>query len=1130
MQLIFVLIGICVGSVLGSAIDSLLAILFAIFGAALGGLIGQGLSLSQLRRLVGAQQLRILQLIAAVERLTARLDTIENAGLLEKPEAEKQASGEKVGIDVPQSLFLSLDKTGPKKQATSDNEAVVHDSLLYECENASAMRRFTADIKDGELPDFSDEELCFVGDDGRRAENSRFSLHEVRTNEQQGRLGKYAQGVKSWLIGGNPILRIGAFVLFLGLAFLLRFTSQHVYVPVEFRYTAVAAAGLALTIIGWLLRFRNSNYALILQGTGIAVFYLTVFAALKLNPILSPIAAFAILIAVTAAAIILALLQNSLSLAIAAFMGGFAAPILVSSGGGSHIGLFSYLALLNIALVIIAWFRAWRPLNLVGFVATFGIGSAWGIGAYGPQYFTTTEPFLIFFYMLYMAIAFLYARRRLLEAGSPPDNIADDKRLLWAAKQTHYVDGTLFFGLSIIGFGLQYALVRDFVFGPAFSALGLGLFYISIAFVLLYQWRGQLQLLFEIAIALGVIFTSLAVPLGLTAEWTSAVWAVEGAGIYWLTNRQPRLLGRMFAVLIQAYAFLTWGSEIEWGNVTLLSGSAFGALLIALSFAFSWYQTINSHAQDQGPFERYFRKGFAAGAVIALFAVPALCLEREFNVIAAALLVPLVVLFGIKKQETVVFFIAIFAHITALCSCIAVFSIPDQKLFLLLAMTVLFCTIFATALLFHKYRRSNDQSTHKLYGILSHICLFYAIVIWVCVAVPPIPGVTLFFSQVYQALVLSALAALAFVIIAKRYDWLMLSKVLVAFIPFVLAILIWGVLCQDRTFYDLLDSEEILLSGSTDWQPLAHGGWIAWTLCFVAQFYILKELRSRVAPLLRSLNEACGVWLLVLVCILICYHGLINFVGISNAWRLSGVMLPPALYLFFVTNMRGRLPVATSPFIYCFIAAIPMAAFLLIWILGADIFDPGFADPLPFFPILNPLEIGVFISFIAILGWRKSVAKALDRHFGKIFINGILGAMIFVIFTLVVLRGVHHYGAVPWDVVSLAASMTAQTSLSIFWTIAALGIMLYGHKHAMRAAWLCGGVLIGGVFVKLLLVDLGSGATMERIVSFIGVGILLLVVGYFVPLPPRTQRPVSDVTEETADFFADAKVPGRKDT
>src|SRR5690606_2230706 len=134
-------------------------------------------------------------------------------------------------------------------------------------------------------------------------------------------------------------------------------------VPIELRYAGVAAAAVALLGLGWWLRKRRNGYALILQGTGIAVLYLTIFAAMRLHPLLGSTEALALLVLVTCCSAILAVTQNALGLAAAAALGGFAAPILTSTGSGNHVALFSYFILLNSGIFAIAWFKAWRLLN-----------------------------------------------------------------------------------------------------------------------------------------------------------------------------------------------------------------------------------------------------------------------------------------------------------------------------------------------------------------------------------------------------------------------------------------------------------------------------------------------------------------------------------------------------------------------------------------------------------------------------------------------------------------------------------------------------------------------------------------------------------------------------------------------
>ena len=375
---------------------------------------------------------------------------------------------------------------------------------------------------------------------------------------------------KAWLFGGNTMVRAGIIVLFIGISFLLKLAVDKNMIPIELRLMAVALGGIALLVVGWRLRDKRAQYSWALQGGGIGVLYLTIFAAMKLYQLIPAGPAFALLAAVAFLSAFIALKQSAMPLAILGFAGGFLAPILTSTGHGSHVGLFSYYLVLNLAIAYVAFHKSWRPLNVLGWGFTIIIGTLWGAKNYVPENFATTEPFLIIFCLLFTAIAVLYAHRQ-------------------ATKASDYVDATLVFGTPLVGFSLQYGLLHDSKFGLAYSALGLGVFYLGLAWWVLTRKRETLKFLGECFLALGIGFATLTLPLALDGRWTSAAWAVEGVGLLWVGLKQNRTFPALAGLALQllaAIAFVNgWGlsqnnlsTYSQMGNQNMFLGVAFIAL------------------------------------------------------------------------------------------------------------------------------------------------------------------------------------------------------------------------------------------------------------------------------------------------------------------------------------------------------------------------------------------------------------------------------------------------------------------------------------------------------------------------------------------------------------------------
>ncbi|UOK38344.1 DUF2339 domain-containing protein [Pseudomonas palleroniana] len=1016
-------------------------------------------------------------------------------------------------------------------------------------------------------------------------------------------------GARNWLFGGNTVLRVGVVLLFLGLAFLLRYATEGMVVPIELRYAGVAAAAVGLLGLGWWLRLRNSNYGLMLQGTGIAVLYLTVFAAMRLHPLIDPGAALGLLVAVTVFSAILAVTQDALGLACAAALGGFAAPILTSTGAGNHVALFSYFALLNAGILAIAWFKAWRLLDLIGFVGTFGIGFAWGMRSYTPELLWSTEPFLILFFLMYLVIGLLFARRKLLEMSDSPEDDSRGALLRWSAAKGNYVDGSLLFGPPLVGFGLQFALVQHLEFAAAFSALGLGIIYMGLA-----RWLsgGRALLLSETCLALGVIFASLAIPLGLDARWTAAAWAVEGAGIVWLGLRQQRPLARAFGLLLQLGSALAFLSELRVGDLTLLEGAPLGALLLGAALLFSFDQLRKASTEQTAVWERKGLPVLASLGLSALYLLAPLFLLTQGTAISWAMAGLVTLWIGLRIGSRTFLFTAFAVQLLGGALFLlrlqggdgaAVFSAgwsglmsasliglalvggmllaarddqvrSDVRLLrglsvvllaglVLINLAVLFVLPWesasgvwaASGLLIIWLSLHLQQRVSFVFGLLLQLVGGASFLLAVPELLGPMTGDGLrplahsgFWTPmvlglaalvgawrlqrepqapVFTVLKLQRLSDLLLVWGAAWWALALIGEVL-RFIPeelqgpFLLAIAavsvaIWALLAERLRWASLgmlctllmpAAGLVLLVSAHAYYHPAAHYGWLAWLAVFAVHFIALRRLAAVVPGKVLSIAHVLGCWMFIGVLDLELRYGLLLLSSEYNAWRWLGWAVLPSLYLVLAAAPRGwPWPVAAYPREYRVLAALPLAVLMLGWFWLANIFSDGTARPLPYVPLLNPLDLGLLFALLGVYLWSRSVAPQRGPQ-AELIAQGVAGVSLFAFLTALVMRTAHHWGGVPFHWDALLESMLVQAGLSIVWTLIALGLMIGGHLRHRREVWLIGAALIAVVVAKLFFVELSNRGGLARIVSFIGVGGLLLVVGYFAPLPPKRAEPV----------------------
>ena len=201
---------------------------------------------------------------------------------------------------------------------------------------------------------------------------------------------------------------------------------------------------------------------------------------------------------------------------------------------------------------------------------------------------------------------------------------------------------------------------------------------------------------------------------------------------------------------------------------------------------------------------------------------------------------------------------------------------------------------------------------------------------------------------------------------------------------------------------------------------------------------------------------------------------------------------------------------------------------LMLWVLGVNAGSDAAMAPLPYLPLLNPVDLGHgLVLLYALALWRLTSLSAPGHRQrppapeGDAAVPGAArymvalpmpasamagGALGFWWLNSVLVRTLHHWAETPLWGRGALASEVVQTGLSMLWTLSACTAMWVATRRQQRMLWMVGAGLLAVVVLKLFMVDLSKVGTLARIVSFLGVGGLMLVIGYVAPMPPAAAQ------------------------
>ena len=283
--------------------------------------------------------------------------------------------------------------------------------------------------------------------------------------------------------------------------------------------------------------------------------------------------------------------------------------------------------------------------------------------------------------------------------------------------------------------------------------------------------------------------------------------------------------------------------------------------------------------------------------------------------------------------------------------------------------------------------------------------------------------------------------------------------------------------------------------------PLARLGSVAWLSAIASHYWIQRRLESdwpiRVAALLHQ-----GMLMLVLF---LTSQELVWLAGhVSSAtpvWRHVAWMIAPCAAIIWLPSLHRRVGWPLRQFSEAYRSVlVPVVALTGVWLMFTSM-TRGNPAPLAYLPLLNPLELAQCIVLTVMAQWMWANQADVSAQARRMVLS-VLG---FVVLNGMIARITHFHAGIDFDWTALWASSTYQAAVSIVWTIAALVLMVRATRARQRTTWFAGVGLLAMVVVKLFLVDLDDIGTEARIVSFICVGLLMLLMGYMSPLPPRLE-------------------------
>jgi len=381
-------------------------------------------------------------------------------------------------------------------------------------------------------------------------------------------------------IGENLINKIGIIITVIGVAIGAKYSIEHQLISPLTRIILGYLVGLGLLGFGIKLKKNYESYSAVLVSGAIAIMYLITYMAYSFYSLIPQEITFLLMVFFTVFTVIAAINYNLQVIAHIGLVGAYAVPFLLSDGSGRVAILFSYMSIINIGILVIAFKKYWKSLFYSSFIFSWLIFSSWFASKYNAdEHFNLALLFISIFFVTFYTIFLAYKllQKEKFNAG----------------------DIMLLLSNSFIFFGFGYAILSNNTTGKEL----LGLFTLFNAIIhfgvstIIYRQNLADRNLFFLVVGLVLVFITIAIPVQLDGNWVTLLWAIEAALLFWIGRTKNVPAYEILSYPLMLLSFISIGHD--WSAITqysheqsehwifpFLNINFLSALLVVASYSF----------------------------------------------------------------------------------------------------------------------------------------------------------------------------------------------------------------------------------------------------------------------------------------------------------------------------------------------------------------------------------------------------------------------------------------------------------------------------------------------------------------------------------------------------------------